>query len=71
MGSYDALTVVKDTLLRTAYTRKARKPQTRNVQIVEDNIKHRQGVALYELVKHSESTTSMLIDLDFTKQVRA
>ena len=71
MGSYDALTVLKDTLSRTAYTRQARRPQTRNVQIAEDNMKHGQGVALYKLVKHSKSTTSMLIDLDFTKQVRA
>ena len=63
--------MLKDTLSRTAYTRKARKPQTRNIQIVEDNIKYRQGVALYKLVKHSKSTKFMLIDLDFTKQVRA
>ena len=68
---YNTLTVLKDTLSRTAYTKKARKPQTRNVQIAEDNMKHRQEVALYKLVKHSESTKSMLIDLDFTKQVRA
>ena len=71
MGSYNALTILKDTLSRTAYTRKARKPQTRNMQIAEDNIKHRQGVALYKLRKHSKSTISILIDLDFTKQVRA
>ena len=63
--------MLKDTLSRTAYTRKARKPQTRNIQIVENNIKHGQGVALYKLVKHSKSTISILIDLDFTKQVRA
>ena len=63
--------MLKDTLLRTAYTRKARKPQTRNMQIAENNMKYRQGVALYKLVKYSKSTTSMLIDLDFTKQVRA
>ncbi len=41
------------------------------MQIAEDNIKYRQEVALYKLVKHSKSTKSMLIDLDFTKQVRA
>ena len=63
--------MLKDILLRTAYTRKARKSQTRNVQTVEDNIKHRQGAALYKLRKHSKSTKSILIDLDFTKQVRA
>ena len=63
--------MLKDMLLRTAYTRKARKLQTRNIQIAEDNIKYRQGVALYKLVKHSKSTISILIDLDFTKQVRA
>ena len=68
---YNVLTVLKDMLSRTAYTKKARKPQTRNMQIVKDNIKHRQGVALYKLMKHSKSTISMLIDLDFTKQVRA
>ncbi len=63
--------MLKDMLSRTAYTRKARRPQTRNMQIAEDNMKHGQGVALYKLVKHSKSTTSMLIDLDFTKHVRA
>ena len=34
-------------------------------------MKHRQGAALYKLGKHSESMKSMLIDPDFTKQVRA
>ena len=58
-------------LSRTAYTRKARKLQTRNVQIAENNMKHRQEAVLYKLRKHSKSTKSMLIDPDFTKQVRA
>ena len=62
--------MLKDTLSKTAYTRKARKLQTRNIQIVKDNIKHRQGVALYKLVKHSKSTIFILIDLNFTKHVR-
>ena len=68
---YDVLTVLKDTLSRTAYTRKVRKPQTRNMQTVKDNMKYRQGAALYKLGKHSKSTKSMLINPDFTKQVRA
>ena len=64
---YNILTILKDTLSRTAYVRKTRKPQTRNMQTVEDNIKHRQGAALYKLRKHSKSTKSILIDSDFTK----
>jgi hypothetical protein len=64
---YNIPTVQKGIQSRTVYIKKARILQTRNIQIVENNIKPGYTIALYKFRKSRKSTRSILIDPVYTK----
>jgi hypothetical protein len=68
---YNIPTVQKGIQSRTVYIKKARVLQTRNIQIVENNIKPRYTTALYKSRKSRKSTRSILIDSVYTKLPKA
>ena len=68
---YNIPTVQRGIQSRTVYIKKARILQTRNIQIVEDNIKPRYTIVLYKSRKSRKSIRSIIIDPVCTKLLKA